>query len=248
METTFSISLILPCLITLLVMGLIGFTAYMIFGGGKKLKIKRRDETSQRFLGEKIPTLLPWEPSKALRDLSSLCVRTAESSGIGPWSHCRGTMRSLNKWRDAWLAFTVNTQNREGRIVLHTSANKLIVNVRSGSPNVDGRQAEIIIDGKILGRYNLKTRVFFDETGKPIGRLKGGKMIIMQGMSNFVTVEMQGSEIAQMNTQPFNWFERLLPIPPVFKINKQVLTGNETWWLIALFAIALYRDCLTSSV
>lgn len=248
METTISISLFLPFLLILIVMGLIGFMAYMALGGGKRLKVKRRDETSQRFLREKIPTLLPWEPAKALRDLSSLCVRTGESSGIGPWSHCRGTVRSLNKRREAWLAFTINTQNKEGSIFVHTSANELIVNVRRGLQPEDGRQAEIIIDGRILGRYNFKTRAFFDEIGKPVGRLKGGKMIIMQGMSNYVTVKIHGADIALMNTQPFSWFERILPMPPVFKINRRNLTANEEWWLIALFAIALYRDCLTTSV
>jgi hypothetical protein len=35
METTFSITLVLPFLLIFGVMGLICFTAYMIFGGGK---------------------------------------------------------------------------------------------------------------------------------------------------------------------------------------------------------------------
>ncbi len=248
METTFSISLILPFLLTLVVMGLIVFTAYMIFGGGNKLKVKRRDETSPRFLGEKIPILLPWEPAKALRDLSSLCVRISESSAIGPWSHCRGTVRSLSNLHESWLAFTVNSQNREGSIVLHTSANEIIVNVSRVIRYNNSRQAVIRIDGQFFGRMNLETREFFDMVGKSLGRLTGGKMIILQGMSNYVTVEMYGLEIAQMNTQHFSWFERIMPMPPAFKINRPSLTANEEWWLIALFAISLYRDCLTSSV
>ena len=248
METTYHISLILPCLITLIVIGLIGFTAYMLFGGNQKLKVKRHDETSQRFLQEKAPALLPWEPAKALRDLSSLCVRTAESSGIGPWSHCRGSVRSLSNRRASWLAFSVNTQNREGSIVVHTSANEIMVNVRRKLPPEDKRQAEILIDSRILGYYNLNTREFFDEIGRPIGRITGGKLIVMQGMSNYVTVEMHGSEIAQMNTEPFSWFERILPMPPVFKPYRLSLTAQEEWWLVALYAIALYRDCLTTSI
>ena len=229
-------------------MGLIGFTAYMVFGGGKKLKIKRRDETSQFFLQKKTSALLPWEASKALRDLSSLCVRTAESSAIGPWSHCRGTVQSLTSRRDSWLAFTVNSQNREGSIVLHTSVNEIIVNVRRVGPPDNSQQAEIRIDNQFLGRMNLDTKVFFDKAGKPIGKLKGGKMIIMQGMSNYVTVEMNGADIAEMNTQPFNWFDRLIQMPPIFKLYRRSLTTNEEWWLLALYATSLYRDCLTGSV
>lgn len=134
METTFSITLVLPFLLIFVVMGLICFTALYDFRRWEKLKVKRRDETSRSFLQNKIPSLLPWEPSKALCDLSSLCVRIAESSAISPWSHCRGTARSLRSWHDSWLAFTVNTQKREGSIVLHTSANEIIVTVRRGVP------------------------------------------------------------------------------------------------------------------
>lgn len=248
METSFSINLILPNIIILIVIGLIGFTIYMLFGGNQKLKVKRRDETSQHFLQEKVPKLLPWEPEKALRDLSSLCVRTVESSGIGPWSHCRGSVRSLSNRRASWLAFTVNTQNREGSIVVHTSANTIVVNVRRELSSGDWRQAEILIDGRIFGYYNLRTRVFFDKVGGPIGRLKGGKMIVMQGMSNYVTVEMHDTEIAQMNTEPFSWFERILPMPPVFILLRRSFTTQEEWWLVALYSIALYRDCLTGSI
>jgi hypothetical protein len=248
METTFSISLLLPGFITLIVIGLIGFTAYMLFGGNEKLKVKRRDETSQRFLQEKTPTLLPWEPAKALRDLSSLCVRTAESSAIGPWSHCRGTVRSLSNRRASWLAFTVNRQNRDGSIVVHTSASEIMITVHRAFTSEDKRQAEILIDNRVLGYYNLNTREFFDETGKPIGRITGGKLILMQGISNYVTVKMRGSEIAQMNTQPFSWFEGILPMPPVFKPYRHNLTTQEQWWLVALYAIALYRNCLSSNI
>lgn len=248
METTISITLILPFLLTLVVMGLICFRAYMIFGGGKKLKLTRRHVTTRNFLQNKIPSLLPWEPSKALRDLSSLCVRTVESSAIGPWCHCRGIVQSLSSRRDSWLAFTVNTQKREGSIVLHTSANEIIVNIHRGVPPNNSRQVEIRIDGQCLGKMNLDTRVFFDEVGKPIGKLKGGRMNVMQEMSNYVTVEIHGADTAEMNTQPFDWFARLLPMPPVFKINRGSLTEKEQGWLIALFATTLYRDCLTSSV
>jgi hypothetical protein len=142
----------------------------------------------------------------------------------------------------------VNTQKREGSVVLHTSANEIIVTVRRGVPPNNSRHAEILIDGQYFGKMNLDTRVFFDEVGKPIGKLKGGRMIVMQGMSNYVTVEIHGADIAEMNTQPFDWFARLLPMPPVFKINRRNLTENEQWWLIALFATALYRDCLAFSV
>jgi hypothetical protein len=73
-------------------------------------------------------------------------------------------------------------------------------------------------------------------------------MIIMQGMTNYVTVEMHGEDIAQMNTEPLNWFERILPIPPVFKLYRHHPTAEEEWWLIALLAVSIYRDCLTTSV
>ena len=248
METTFSISLILPFFITLIVIGLIGFTAYMLFGGSQKLKVKRRDETSQRFLQEKTPTLLPWEPAKAIRDLSSLCVRRAESSAIGPWSHWRGTVRSLSNRRASWLAFSVNTQNRDASIIVHTSANEIMINVSRELPPENKRRAKILIDSRIFGYYNLNTREFFDEIGRPIGRITGGKLIVMQGISNYVTVIMHGSEIAQMNTEPFSWLERILPMPPVFKPYRLSLSTQEEWWLIVLYAIALYRDCLISSI
>lgn len=248
MEITPSPIFLLPIPLIMVVVVLVIFTIYMVLGGGSRLKDKRQDETSPRFMEEKVPGLLPWEPTKALQDLSSLCVRTGESSGIGGWSHYRGTMQSLNKRRDAWLAFTVNTQKREGSIVVRTSMNTLIVKISNDSLPGGRRQAEVMIDGRILGRMNPDTREFFDEAGGLIGMLKGGKTIIMQGMTNYVTVVMHGVDIAQMNTEPFSWFERILPIPPVFKIYRQALSADEEWWLIALLAVAIYRDCLTTSV
>ena len=248
METTLSPIYLLPIPLIMVVVVLIIFTIYMVLGGGNRLKNKRRDETSPRFLGEKTPILLAWEPVKALQDLSSLCVRTGESSGIGNWSHCRGTMQSLSRRRDAWLAFTVNTYKREGSIVVRTSMNTLIVKVSRDSLPGGRRQAEVMIDGLVFGRMNIETREFFDQAGQRVGRLTGGKTIIMQGMTNYVTVEMHGQDIAEMNTEPFSWFERIMPIPPVFKLYRHHLTADEGWWLIALFALALYRDCLNTSV
>lgn len=91
------------------------FTVYMLFGGEKNLRVRRRDETSKHFLQEKIQTLLPWYPEQALSDISSLCVRSGESSGLrGGWSHCRGTVQSLNNRRDAWLAYIVNAYKQVG--------------------------------------------------------------------------------------------------------------------------------------
>ena len=101
METTLGPIHLLPIPLILIVIVLVIFTLYMVLGGGSRLKDKRRYETSSRFLEEKAPELLPWNPATALHDLSSLCVRTGESSGIGGWSHCRGTMQSLSRRRDA---------------------------------------------------------------------------------------------------------------------------------------------------
>jgi hypothetical protein len=243
----FSLSCIIPPILILIVFGLFVFTVYMVFGGGEKLKVKLRDETSQRFLQEKIPTLLPWKPTQALVDMSSLCVRTGESSGLGGgWSHCRGTVQSLNNRRDAWLAYTVNTHKQVGNIVMHTSTNKLLVNVSREQGGM--RHAEIIIDGQTLGSVNIDTRDLFDKAGQQLGRMTGGRTIIMQGMINYVTVEIHGREIAQLNTESYSWNERLGPMPPTFRINDRQLSTEEEWWLVALLAIALYRDCLSPSV
>jgi hypothetical protein len=239
---------ILPILI-LIVLGLFVFTVYMLFGGGNKLRIKRRDETSHRFLQEKTPTLLPWQISRALTDMSSLCDRTGESSSLGGgWSHCRGTVQSLNNQRDAWLVYTVNTQQREGTVDVHTSANKLLVTVSRGLKPRGTRYAEIKLDGHTLGGVNIDTKDLYDEIGRPLGKMTGGHKIIMGGMTNFVTVIIEGREIAQMNTEMFSRFERLGPTPPVFRYLDSQLSAEEEWWLVALLAIALYRDCLSPSV
>jgi hypothetical protein len=238
----------LPLLI-LIILGLFGFTGYLLFGGLNKLKTKRRDETSHRFLQEKTPTLLPWQSTKALTDMSSLCVRTGESSGLGGgWSHCRGTVRSLNNWRDAWLAYTVNTHQREGTVDVHTSANTLLVTVSKRRMSRGIRYAEIKLDGRTLGGVNIDTRDLFDEIGRPLGKMTGGHTIIMGGMTNYVTVEIDGHEVAQMNTEVFSRLERLGPMPPVFRYLDPQLSADEEWWLVALLAIALYRDCISPSV
>jgi hypothetical protein len=240
---------IFPVILTFIVLGLFLFTLYMVFGGGDKLKIKLRDETSQRFLQEKIPTLISWNPTQALFDMSSLCVRTGESSGLGGgWSHCRGTVQSLKNRREAWLAYTVNTHRQEGNVVLHTSTNQILVTVNRKRLSRGMRYAEIIIDGQSLGSMNIETRELFDNRGRSLGRTIGGRTIIMQGMTNYVSVEINGREIAQMNTEPFSWFERLGPMPSVFRIKDNQLIPEEEWWLVGLLAIALYRDCLSSSV
>jgi hypothetical protein len=244
-----SLSCVIPAILTLIVLGLFVFTVYMLFGGGNKLKVKLRDVTSQRFLREKIPNLLPWNPTQALFDMSSLCVRTGESSGLGGgWNHCRGTVQSLNNRREAWLAYTVNTHKQEGNVVMHTSTNKLLVNVSRKSLTRNMRYAEITIDGQTLGSMNIETRELFDSVGRSLGRIKGGRTIIMQGMTNYVSVEINGREIAQMNTEPYSWFERLGPMPPALRIIDNQLSPDEEWWLVGLMAIALYRDCLSPFV
>lgn len=244
----FSIGCFLPIVI-LIVLGLFVFTVYMLFGGGKKLKVRRRDQTSPQFLREKVPTLVQWNLEQALSDLSSLCVCTGESSGLGGgWSHYPGTVRSLNDWRNAWLAYTVNTDKREGNIVMHSSANKLLVNVSRGRLPRGMRYAEFSIDGQTIGGMNIETRELFDERGRSVGKMRGGKTIIMTGMTNYVTVEIHGREIAQMNTEVYSRLERLGSMPPVFRIYGHQLSEYEQWWLVALHGISLYRDSLTSSV
>jgi hypothetical protein len=235
--------------IILIVLGLFVFTVYMLFGGADKLRGRLRDDTSQRFLHEKIPALLPWNPSQALPDMSSLCVRTGESSGLGGgWSHCRGTVQSLKNSRAAWLAYTVNTRKQEGQVVLHTSRDQMLIEVSRGELPSGMRLARVEINGRALGSINIDSREFFDEIGRPLGRMTGGRGIIMGGMTNYVAVEMQGRVIAEMNTEMFSRFERLGPMPPAFKLDEPRLSPEEAWWLVALLAVALYRDCLSPSV
>ena len=245
----FSPGIIFATVLTLVVMGLLVFTLYMLSGGGNKLKVKRRDETSRQFLQEKKPALLSWKGVEALSDLSSLCVRRGESSGLGGgWSHCRGTVQSLTNHGKAWLAYTVNTHRRLGTVEVHTSTNKLLVNVTGDRLKRGMRYAEITVDGQALGGMRIETRELFNDLRIPIGKMRGGRTIIMRGMTNYVGVEIHNREIAQINTEPYSWFERLGPMPPAFRLRMLQLTPDEEWWLVGLLAVALYRDCLFSSV
>lgn len=238
----------LPILL-LVILGLLVFTVYMLIGGGNKLKIKRRDVTSHSFLQEKTPSLLPWQLPEAIADMSSLCVRTGESSSLGGgWSHSRGTVRSLKNWRKAWLAYTVNTHRRDGTVEMHTSDNKLFITVSKERLPRGMRYAEIKLDNSTLGGVNIDNRDLFDNVGRPLGKMTGGHTIIMGGMTNYVTVEIDGREIAQMNTEMFSIFERIGPMPPVFRYIDHPLSTGDEWWLVALLGIGLYRDSLSPSV
>ena len=99
---------------------------------------------------------------------------------------------------------------------MHTSDNKLVVNVTGDRLQSGVRHAEILVDGQAFGSMNIETRELFNEMGIPIGRVMGGRRIIMQGMTNFVSVEIYGREIANMNTELYSWFNRLGSMPPPF--------------------------------
>ena len=87
---------------------------------------------------------------------------------------------------------------------MHTSINKLLIKVTRDSGSRGMRYAEIYIDGRILGGVNIETRELFDDINRLLGNMIGGSSIIMQGMTNYVTVEIHGREIAKMNTEPFS--------------------------------------------
>lgn len=233
--------------LSLIVIGLFLFSVYMLFVGGNRMKVKLHDQTSRDFLREKTPTLLPWHTEQALSDISSLCVHTGVFSRLGGrWSHGRGTIQSLKNWRDAWLAYAINTHEHGGSVVMHTSTNRIDIKVEGENPPQRLKKAKITVDNRVLGSMNIETRELFDELGQPLGRVKGGSAIIIRGMSNYVTVEIRGKEIAQINTEPYRLLERIGPMPPAFRIYETRLSTDNKWWLIALYAIALYRDFLIS--
>lgn len=208
-----------------------------------------RDDRSPSFLQKTTPTLLLWDPARALPDMSSLCLSRKVGSGLGGGrSHCRGTVQSLRNWREAWLAYTVNTQARYGSIELHTSSNRLLVDVRRDAGARGRREAFITIDGKPLGSMRLESRKLLDRQSQPIGCLTGGRTFLMQGMTDYRTLEMGGREIAEINDEPLARLERLGPTPPAFRIHQPRLSPDEEWWLVALLAIAIYANCLSSDV
>jgi len=226
------------------------FVVYMVLGGAGRLMDRLRDETGPRFLRETVPTLLPWEPSRALRDMSSLVRRQRSSSGLGGGrAHARGTVQSLSNRRDAWLAYTVNTHRRLGTVTLHTSANTLLIEIaRDESLPRGGRRASITVDGKPLGSVNLETSELFDAQRRPLGQLAAGRTLIMQGMTDYRTVEMGGRALAEINDEPLGPLDRPGPMPPAFRIHAPQLSADEQWWLVALLGLALYSDCLSPDV
>jgi hypothetical protein len=240
---------VFPLLLIVVVLALVVFTIYLISGGANRMMDRMRDEVGPRFLEETIPTLLTWEPQRALPDVSSLCKRRGQSSGLGGGrSYARGTVQSLENRGSAWLAFTVDTQQREGVVKMHTSANAMEVHIRRDSAHWAGRQALITIDGRPLGSFSLKSSELYGVDGQPLGRLSGGAKLIMQGMTDYRTLEIDGDPVADINYEPLSPLERLGPMPAAFVIYKKELSEQEEWWLVALFAIALYSDSLSGEV
>jgi hypothetical protein len=238
-----------PLLLIVVVLALVVFTAYLVFGGADRMMDRMRDEVGPRFLQEAIPNLLPWEPERALPDMSSLCKRRGQSSGLGGGrSYARGTVQSLDDRGSAWLAFTVDTQRREGVVKMHTSANAMEVHIRRDQAHWVGRQALITVDGRPLGSMGLEDSELYDVDGRPLGRVSGGAKLIMQGMTDYRTLEIDGEPVADINHEPLSPLERLGPMPAAFIIYKRDLSEDERWWLVALFAIALYSDSLSGDV
>lgn len=240
---------LLPIILTTFVLGLIGFTIYMVLGGAGRLMDRLRDEVGPQFLRETVPTLLPWELSQALPDMSSLCRSRRSGSGLGGGrSHCRGTMHSLSNHGKAWLAYVVNTHRRYGTVELYTSKNRLLVDVR-GDPSRRGyRVADITVDRDRLGSVRLEDGELYDAAGRPLGCMRGGRIMLMQGMVNYRTVDLRGRAIAEINTEPLGPLDRPGPMPPAFRMHLPEQSVDEQWWLVGLLAIALYSDCITSDV
>jgi hypothetical protein len=236
-----------PFLLTVLVLGLVFFTAYMVLGGARRLMDKLRDEVGPRFLREKTPTLLRWEWTRALQDLSSLTRRRGQSTGLqGGRSHRRGTMQSLADRHEAWLAYTVDRQRRAGIVKIHTSDNTMEIHVRHGGGTFPGRHAMVVADGAPLGSYNFETREIFGPDGRGLGRITGGLRILTQGIPDYHVLELEGREVVAVNFEPFSPLERLGPMPAVFLLRLPKISRNEEWWLLATLGIALFEESLSS--
>jgi hypothetical protein len=239
---------VLPCLLILVVLGLVVFVGYMVFGGSGRMKDRLRDEVGPQYLRETITTLLPWDSTRAIADIASRVKGRKTSSGLGPWSHSRGTVQSLNNARDAWLAYTVDTQRRLGRVSLHTSSHRIIIDVRSAANDRGRREALITIDGRALGSVLIDRDDVLDAHRQPLGHLSRGRTLIMQGMTNYRTLTIGGRNIAEVNFEPLGPLDRPGPPPPAFRVHQPALSHDEQWWLVALLGIALYKESLSSDV
>lgn len=240
---------VFPLLLIVVVLALVAFAVYLVFGGADRMMDRMRDQVGPQFLEDTIPSLLPWEPQRALSDISSLCRRRGQSSALGGGrSYARGTVQSLEDRGSAWLAFTVDTQRREGVVKMHTSANAMEVHIRRDPSRWVGRQALITVDGRPLGSVGLEDSEPYDVDGRRLGRISGGTKLIMQGMTDYRTLEMDGEAVADINHEPLSPLERLGPMPAAFIIYKKDLSEDEEWWLVALFAIAVYSDSLSGGV
>jgi hypothetical protein len=233
--------LLAPVLVLgLFMLGLFVLVGYLTVGGGASSRMQsRREEVSPRFLRETVPRLLPWEPSRALADLSSLCRGRAEMSALGGgMHHSRGTMQSRSHPGDAWLAYTVNAQRGYGVAVLRTSASELSVEVKGGVE----RFAVVTVDGQPLGTVRTDSSEILDPSGRPLGRVARGELITTYGMTNYRDVELNGRRVAEINGNLLHPGQRLGSPPPAFRIQAPDLSPDEERWLLALLALELYTD------
>jgi hypothetical protein len=238
-----------PTSLTVAVLGLALFTIYLVLGGAARLMDRLRDEVGPRFLEEKTPTLLDWDWSRALEDLSSLTRRRGQSSGLqGGRSHLRGTVQSLDRRRDAWMAYTVDTQRRNGMVKIRTSASSMDIHIRQVGGPLPGRHAMVVMDEVPMGSYSFETREIFTPRGQRLGQLAGGLRILTQGMTNYRELELGGQVVAEINFEPFSPLEHLGPMPPFFRPRLQRLSQDEQWWLLAMLGIALYEDSLSPDI
>lgn len=237
-QTYWTIFGVFPFILVLVVIALVIFSAYMIFGGAGIRYERLKNEIGPKFIRNTAPSLQIWDPMRAFSDMSSELWRTTELSFFGGrWSHARGTIRSLNNRTDKWIAFVLCIRGHGGQIDLRTFSSDLSLEY---ADNLGIFRIAVTLKGYINTRSEI-----LDQSGQLIGHIRYHPANTPMGRGNNTTLETDGKEIAKISCLS-DLGDRLWKAPPLVQETSQNISSNEADWVLAVIAMRLYSHCRTT--
>lgn len=228
---------VFPLILLSAFIGLFIFTIYLILGSGKRYE-RLKNEISPEFLNYTRLGLLHWEEKKALLDMSSEVRRTTVSSFFGGnWSHAKGTIRSLNDSGEKWLVFTLNLYGRKGKLDLHTSSMRFLL-------EYENCLGKFLVDGQVFGFINTANDLM-NQDQQVIGRIHSMRKFTPMGLGVITPVEIYGRTVAEIHYLS-DFGDRLWKAPGLVSGMTQDISNVETIWIVAVIATRLYSYCKNS--
>jgi hypothetical protein len=228
---------VFPFILILVVMILIAFSAYMILGGAAKRYSKLKNEIGPGFIRSSLPFLQIWETRRAFSDMSSEIPCTTELSFFGGrWSHARGTVRSLYKREDKWIAFSSYTRGGAGRIDLWTSSSDF-------SLEYSDNLGTFRVGGIVTGYISSKSDVL-DKSQRPIGHIQYHRAHTPMGSRYNASLEIGAGTVAEISYIS-DLGDRLWKPPALVQKVSRDISSNDAEWVLAVIAMRLYSHCRT---